>query len=100
VALAHDEPHRRLVVGHRVRVGHGAHGREPARRRRPGAGGDRLHVLATGLSEVTVHVDEAGRDDEVGAVDHLGALRDVDPGAHVVDQTVDQHDVADRVESL
>ena len=62
-------------VGDRVGVGHRVHGGEPAERRGPGAGHDRLGVLASGLAQVGVQVDEAGKRDEPGGVDDLGARR-------------------------
>jgi hypothetical protein len=53
-----DHPGR---VGHRLGVGHGVYGRETAQRRRPGAGQHRLCVLAPGLPQVRVQVDQAGQ---------------------------------------
>ena len=58
-ACANDEPDRRLVVGDRIGVRHGADGGESAGGRRARAGGDRLHVLAARLAQVAVHVDES-----------------------------------------
>ena len=49
---------RRRGVRHRV------HGGEPAHRGGAGAGADRLGVLAAGLAQVRVQVDEAGQQDQ------------------------------------
>ncbi len=71
--LPDDEADGGLVVGHRIGVRHRADGGEPAGRRGPRAGRDRLDILAPRLAQVTVHVDEARRDDVPRAVDHLEA---------------------------
>ena len=60
-------------VGDRVGVGHRVHGGEPAQRRGAAAGLDGLGVLAAGLAQVGVQVDQAGQRDQPGGVDHLGA---------------------------
>ena len=62
-------------VGDRVGVGHRVHGGEPAERGGPAAGLDGLGVLAAGLAQVGVQVDQAGQRDQPGGVDHLGARR-------------------------
>ena len=64
--------HRGVVVDRR-RVGHAADGGESA-----GGGGaraalDGFGVLESRLAQVHVHVDEAGRDDQAGGVERLGA---------------------------
>ena len=61
--LPDDEADRGLIVGDRIGVRHRAHRGEAAGRRGARAGGDRLHVLAPGLAQVAVHVDEARGDD-------------------------------------
>ena len=62
-------------VGDRVGVGHRVHRGEPAERRGPAAGLDRLGVLAAGLAQVGVQVDQARQRDQPGGVDDLGAGR-------------------------
>ncbi len=59
-----DELEDGPVVGHRVRVRHRADGGETARRRCLQACRDRLGVLAAGLPQVRVQVDEAGQDEK------------------------------------
>ncbi len=58
-------------VGDGARVGHGEDGGEAARGRGRGPGGDGLGVLAAGLAQVHVEVDEAGQGDEAVGVEHL-----------------------------
>ena len=67
--LAHDEADRRLVVGHRIGVGHGADRGEAAGRRGHRAGGDGLEVLLARLAQVHVQVDQPGRDHLAGGVE-------------------------------
>ena len=80
------------VVGHRVRVRHGAEGGEP-----PGGGGPRsrldgLLVLGSGLAEVGVEVHQAGGHDQATRVDDLGPGLDGDLGVHRRhDPVLDQH---------
>ena len=69
--LLHDEPDGRLVVGHRVGVGHRAHRCEATRRSRPGSRRHRLRILAPRLAQMDVDVHEAGRHDLALAVDDL-----------------------------
>ena len=59
-------------VGHRRRVGHRQHRGEAAHRGGPRAGQDRLGVLAAGLAQVRVQVDEPGQRDEAVGVEHVG----------------------------
>ena len=54
-------------VGDRLGVGHRVHGGEAAQRGRLGAGLDGLGVLAAGLAQVGVQVDQAGQRDQAGA---------------------------------
>ena len=61
-------------VGDRVGVGHRVHGGEAAERGGPGAGHDGLGVLAAGLAQVGVQVDQAGQRDQPVGVDDLGAV--------------------------
>jgi hypothetical protein len=75
----------RVVDG--LGVGHRADGREPARGRRPGAGRDRLLVLAARLGQVRVQVDEAGAHHATAHVDRGRALR-LDPAAQRGDAPV------------
>ena len=71
-------------VGDRVGVGHRVHGGEAAERGGPGAGLDGLGVLAAGLAQVGVQVDQAGqRDQPVGVDDRR---RPVSGGADLGDR--------------
>ena len=72
-AFSIDVAGDRGVVVHRRGVGHGADGGESARGRRARSALDGLGMLEAGLAQVHVHVDEAGRDDQPGRVEHLGA---------------------------
>ena len=65
----------RGAVVHRLGVRHAADGGESARRRGARPALDGLGVLEAGLAQVHVHVDEAGRDDQPGRVEHFGARR-------------------------
>ncbi len=67
-------------VGDREGVGHGVHGGEAADRRGLGAGQDGLGVLAAGLAQVGVEVDEAGQQDLARRLDH-GGVAGFEPGA-------------------
>ena len=58
-------------VGDRVGVGHRVHGGEATHRGGLGAGEHCLGVLATGLAQVGVQVDQAGERDQAGGVDDL-----------------------------
>ena len=101
--LTDDEPDRGLVVGDRIGVGHRADGGEAAGRRGARAGGDRLDVFAAGLAQMTMDVDEAGRDDEAGAVDDLnvGRRRFVrDPRTTGLDASLGDQHVADGIQLL
>jgi hypothetical protein len=101
--LPDDEPDGGLVVGDRIGVGHRTHGGKAAGSRRARAGGDCLDVFAAGFAQVTMDVDESGRDDEAGAIDDL----DVGRGRFVRDSRAagldasfgDQH-VADGIQLL
>ena len=72
--LANDESDRRLIVGDGLGVRHRADRGEAARGRRARARRDRLDILASGLAQMAVHVDEARRDERARAVEHLGAI--------------------------
>ena len=61
------------VVLHGVGVGHGEHGRVPADGGGAGSGEDGLGVLAAGLAQVGVDVDQARQSDEAGGVVAGGA---------------------------
>src|SRR5258708_39984476 len=52
-------------------AGAGADGGEPSRRSGPRSRLDGLGVLEARLAQVHVHIDEAGRDDETGGVEHF-----------------------------
>ena len=102
--LAHDEPYGRLVVRDRIGVGHGAHGREAAGGRRPGAARDGFDVLVAGLPQVHVDVDQTGGHDPAPHVPHVRLVGRAEPHADGGDATVlDQHvrgliEVAARVD--
>ncbi len=79
-------------VGDGEGVGHGVHGGEAADGRRPGAGEDGLGVLAAGLAQMGVEVDQAGQQDPPLGLDH-GGVAGVEAGADLggglaVDQNV------------
>ncbi len=57
-------------VDRRLRVGHGHNGREAAEGGRPGPGLDRLRLLAAGLAQMGVQVDQPGADEAAGGVEH------------------------------
>ena len=80
-------------------VGHGADRGEAAADGRPDAGEDRLLGLVARLSQVDVHVDESGDDDQAAGVDR--PVRDrIDGGADRGDTAaVDEH-VEEGVEPL
>ena len=64
------------VSSGRLGVRHAGHRRDAAGHGRGRAGGDGLVLLATRFAEVDVHVNEAGGDDEPGAVeDSVGGPR-------------------------
>ena len=69
-------------VGDRIGVGHRVHRGEPAEGSRGRTGGDRLGVLAAGLAQVGVQVDQAGQQHRAVGLDQLRAVRrgsSVDP---------------------
>ena len=84
------------AVVHRRRVGHGADGGEST-----GGGGaraalDGFRVFEPGLAQMHVHVDEAGRDDQPGGVEHFGVGgRQV--RADALDDAVFDPDIGDGV---
>lgn len=97
-----DELDRRLGVDRRLRVGNAGHAREAAGDGRPGAALDRLILLPARLTEVDVHVDQAGGDDEPGGVDRLVGPADR-LGAVISDrddQPVADEQVVDPVDAL
>src|SRR5207302_9100763 len=63
-----DELGGRLAVEGRLGVGHAGDRGDAAGEGGGGAGGDGLVLLAAGLAEVDVHVDQAGADDLAGGV--------------------------------
>ncbi len=70
-----DHPGR---VDRRLGIGHRHDGRVATERGGAGAGLDRLGLLAPGLAQVRVQVDQAGPDEAAAGVEHGGALRRVD----------------------
>ena len=79
-------------VGDRAGVGHREHRGEAADRGGGGPGGDRLGVLAAGLAQVGVEVDQTGKRHEPVGVEDVGALAErigADLGDHpVLDEEV------------
>ena len=63
-------------------------------------GRDRLLVLAPGLAQVRVQVDEAGADDEALGVDRPGAARGAGPAPTSLDDAVLEQHVELRVDPL
>jgi hypothetical protein len=98
--LADDEADGRLIVGDRLGVRHRADSREAARRRRPRTGGDRLDVLAPGLTQMAVDVDEAGSDDRAGAIERQGAVGRRQAVARVADLAVRNEQIDLSVDAL
>ena len=60
-------------VGHRAGVGHGQDRGEATDGCRGRAAGDRLGILATGLAQVGVQVDQAGQRHQPVGVEDVGA---------------------------
>ncbi len=81
-------------VGDRVGVGHRVHGGEAAERGGLRAGAHRLGVLAAGLAQMSVQVDEAGQRDQAGARPAPGRPRRLRPGPASGDQAVRQDQVS------
>ncbi|MDF9802525.1 hypothetical protein M2436_001072 [Streptomyces sp. HB372] len=79
-------------VGDGEGVGHGVHGGEAADGRGPGAGEDGLGVLAAGLAQMGVQVDQAGQQDLPLGLDHGGA-GGVEAGADLGDGLAVDQDV-------
>ena len=103
LGLADDEADRRLIVRDRIGVRHRADRGESAGRRGARARGDRLDILAARLAQMAVHVDEARRHDESGAVDHLDRVAvaaHVAHSAHRFHHAVDDEQIADVVQPL
>src|SRR5881397_2608430 len=88
-----------LIVGDGIRVRHGAHAGEPARRGGAGAARNRFDVLVAGLAQVDVHVHEPGGDNLVPHVPNLGAVGRPETGANRGDFPVLNEDVRDLVEA-
>ncbi len=97
--LADDEADRRLVVGNGFRVRHRADRGEAARRCGARTRRDRLDVLASGLAQVAVHIDEAGRDVRSRAVEHLRAIGMSKPASDRLDLPAAHQHVRDLVAS-
>ena len=84
--LAHD----RGGVDRRVGVGHGDDRAVPAERGGAGRGLDRLRLLASGLAQVGMQVDESWSDDAPARIEHVLALEVLADAGHgtVADQHV------------
>ena len=81
-------------VGHWFGIGHCVHRGEPAERGGAGAGLDGLGVLATGLPQVGVQVDESGQRDQARRIEHARAARR-QAGTDVLDPSVADQQVGD-----
>ena len=77
-----------------LRVGHRDERGVPAERPGPGAGLDRLGLLATRLAQVRVQVDQPRTDRAARGVEHVGAGRRVDAVLDGGDPAVDHEHVA------
>ena len=75
------------------RVGHGVHGGEAAAGGGAGAGLDGLGLLAAGLAQVGVEVDQTGEDHAALGVDHLDAVRHLELAADRGDPALADQDV-------
>ena len=95
--LTNDESDRGLIVRHGLGVRHRADGRESARRRGTCARRDRLDIFAAGLAQVTVHIDEARRDERARAVETLGAIGVAEVASDRLDLPVAEQHVGDFV---
>jgi hypothetical protein len=93
------ESYRGLVVRDRVRVRHRADGGKASRCRSTGTRRNGLHVFAPGLTEVTVYVNEAGRNEKSGAVDLLGTFDPLQAVAGVLDPSVSNEQVARLIQT-
>jgi hypothetical protein len=97
--LLHDRARDPGGVVHRVGVGHRAYGGEAAGRGGARPGCDRLLVLAAGLTQVGVDVDEAGAHHQPIGVDHLGASGGK-VRAQLLHRAVHEQHVERRVDAL
>ncbi len=80
-------------IDRRLRVGHGHNGRVATERGGPGTGLDRLGLLATGLTQVGVQVDQPRADQAAAGVEHLRPARDLDGLGHRDDPRAGNGDV-------
>ena len=97
-APGHDELAHLAHVVDGIGVRHRADGGEPAGRRRLEARLDRLRVLAAGLAQVCVQVDEAREDVPARDVEDLRVAR-LDPVADLRDDAVGEQHVEAAVAS-
>ena len=84
--LFDDETRDGGIVVDRIGVRHRTDAGPTAGDRRGRAAGDRLFVLLTRLTQVRVQIDETGRDDQSGCVEHV---RVFGRGFRAVEQTDD-----------
>ena len=86
-------------VVHRNGIGHGGDAGEAAGRRGRGAARDGFLVALSGLAQMDMDVDEAGRHDKTGRVDQLDIFRiDVELRVHGGDAAVLDQQIARRVD--
>lgn len=90
----HDLTDHCCVVDGRLGVRHGDNGREPAEGGSPRAGLDRLGLLAAGLAQVGVEVDQAGSHHAAPGVEHLVAVAGGEVGPDGGDASAADRDVA------
>ena len=87
-------------VGDRIGIGHGGHVGEAAVDGRGRARGDGLLVLETRVTEVDVHVHQAGDEVLAGGVDDLGVGGSLEVLADACDLLAVDEDVEDVVDAL
>ena len=98
--LTNYEADRRLVVAHRIGVGHGAHGTEPASRGRHGAGSHGFLILLAGLPQVDVEVDQSWGHHLPSGIDDLGTVRPAQVRPHRGDRAILEQDIRRGVHLL
>src|SRR5579885_1043257 len=71
----HNVARDRGAVIHRLRVRHAADGSKSTRRRSAGAAFNRFGMFEPRFAKMDMHVDEPGRDDRFGGIEHLASGR-------------------------
>src|SRR6185437_11964788 len=93
----HQVRRRAGIVVHRAGVGHGADGGEAAGGGGARSGFDGLLVLEAGLAQMHVQINEPGRDDHPGAIEHARPV-DGNLRTQILDAIALNHHVADAVQ--